>query len=129
MNPGYMSRMSSSELDEFAKALGISAKAEKTAQGKAALIDRRRNRRATVRALGMELSVPVKRFRDKRVTDLLGKGELSDEDTEAAMRLVLGEEQFDEVVAACTDEDGTVDVSAMGFVFVKILTSAELKNF
>ena len=43
--------------------------------------------------------------------------------------LLLGEEQKAELYAACTDEDGTVDVDALALAYVKIFTSDELKNF
>ena len=79
--------------------------------------------------LGLDVEVPVKRARDKRVCDLLAKPNRTDAETEEAMRLMLGDEQMTELERACTDEDGTVDIDAMALAVAKIITSQELKNF
>lgn len=125
-----MARMSAGELDEYARALGFSAAAARDAEGKARLIEERRSRTATVRALGLDLEVPVKRMRDKRVADLVRKARDGDDEAAVeAMSLVLGDDQMARVMAAATDEDGTVDANALGVAFARIVTSRELKNF
>lgn len=129
MDKGCMARMSAAELDEYGRLLGISTSPAKTADEKMALIERRRARTASIRVLGLDLEVPVKRARDKRASDLMAKRELSDAETEEVMRLLLGDEQMAEVERACTDEDGTVDVDAMALAFAKLVTADELKNF
>ena len=129
MNSEYLKRMDANELDEYAKALGFSAKAAKDRSEKLDMIERRREKVATVRALGIDFDIPIKRAHDKRVSDLLSKPERTDEETEAAMRLLLGDEQLEELTRACTEEDGAIDVMAMGMAYVRILTSKELKNF
>ncbi|WP_165247473.1 hypothetical protein [Adlercreutzia sp. ZJ141] len=120
--------MSAADLDEYARGIGIETGHAKGIDAKMKLIESRRSRVATIRALGIDFEVPVKRAHDKRVSDLLS-GQLRDEDAEQALLLLLGADQMAELTAACTDEDGTVDVGAIGVAFTKILTSPELKNF
>lgn len=129
MNRECMERMSASELDEYAKSCGIEVSHARDKKDKLRIISERRERVASVRALGIDFEIPVKRVHDKRLTDLLGKHDMTDEDMTEAMVMMLGREQFDELVAACTDDDGTVDVNAMGVAYVRIVTSSELKNF
>ena len=129
MNAEYMERMSAKELDEYGEALGIEMRPAKSKADKIALIGRTRERSATVRALCNDFEVPVKRAHDKRVSELLGRDGRTDAETEEAMRLLLGDEQMEELAAACTEPDGTVDVNALGLAYVRILTSDELKNF
>ncbi len=127
MNSDYMAKMSAEELDELARFMGVSIVAAKSAESKARMIEERRSRVARFGVLGIEFEVPMKRVRDKRVSDLLG--EKTDAATEEAVRLLVGDEKFAELVAACTDEDGTVDVDAMGYAIAKIMCSDELKNY
>lgn len=129
MNREHMLRMSPAELDAYARAMGFSVKGGKTAEQKAALIEQRRAHAAEVTVLGVPVSVPIKRLRDKRVTDLLAKADRTDEDTERMMRLVVGDEAWDELVAAATEDDGTVDNDALGYAIASVVTSRELKNF
>lgn len=131
MNIDAMRGMTADELAEYAKALGFSVPPSTGAEERLDLIVSRRARTAKVRALGMDLEVKVKALRDKRVTDLMAKpsAKFTDEDAEQFMRMVLGEDQYRRVVAAATEDDGTVDVDALGIVFAKLFTSKELKNF
>lgn len=129
MNRECMERMSAGELDEYAKSCGIEVSHARDKKDKLRIISERRERVAAVRALGIDFEIPVKRVHDKRLTDLLGKQDMTDEDMTEAMVMMLGREQFDELVSACTDDDGTVDVNAMGVAYVRIVTSSELKNF
>lgn len=128
MNKEYMARMSASELDEYGKLIGVATSPGKTATEKARIIDHGRERTASIRVLGIDLEIPIKRTRDKRVSDLLYKDGRTDAETEEVMRLLLGDDQMGEVTRACTDEDGTVDIDALGLAFAKIITSDELKN-
>lgn len=129
MNKDYMARMSAAELDEYAKVLGVATSPAKTAIDKVKLIERCRGRKASIRVLSLDLEISIKRAHDKRVADLMAKPDLSDAETEEVMRMLLGDEQMGEVVRACTEDDGTIDIDAMGLVFAKVLTSKELKNF
>lgn len=127
MNSDYMAKMSAEEMDELARFMGVSVVAAKSAESKARMIEERRSRVARVGVLGIEFEIPMKRVRDKRVSDLLD--EKTDAATEEAVRLLVGDGKFDELVAACTDDDGTVDVDAMGYAIAKIVCSDELKNY
>lgn len=121
--------MSKSELDDYAKMLGIDVTGKKTVGKKVAAIEERRERTAEIDVLGLTLIVPVKRMRDKRVTDLLSKRSMTDEEATDLFALIIGEDQMAKVVERATDEDGAVDVDAMGLAMARILCSEELKNF
>lgn len=129
MNREQMLRMSPAELDAYARAMGFSVRGAKTAEQKAALIEERRGRTAELTVLGVPVSVPIKRMHDKRVTDLLSKEDRTDADTERMVRLVVGDEAWDALVAAATEEDGTVDNDALGYAIASIITSRDLKNY
>lgn len=129
MNREQMLRMSPAELDGYARAMGFSVRGAKTAEQKAALIEERRGRVAEVTLLGVTVAVPIKRLHDKRVTDLLAKGDRTDEETERVARMIVGDEQWEAVVAAATEDDGTVDNDALGYAIVALLTSRDLKNY
>ena len=128
MNKAAMERMSAEELDEYGKLLGIEMRPAKTEAQKIALISTRRERTATVCALGMQFEVPMKALSDKRVTDILQADERTDADVLAVLEVMLGESQFAQLIEAVTDEDGTIDVTALALAFVRIVTSDELKN-
>lgn len=129
MDAAHLARMGADELDGYARMLGIDAREAKGAEAKAALIERRRSRVASVRVLGMDVEIPVKRAKDKRAVDLAARAGEDDGAAEAFMRLMLGDEQWEAVVRACTDEDGTVDVCAMALAYAQVSRSPELKNF
>lgn len=121
--------MSKTELDEYARVLGIDASGKKTVAAKVELIEKRRGRTAEIDALGLTLTIPVKRMHDKRVTDLEGKRPMSDEDATRLLALILGDEQMEKLVERATDEDGVVDVDALGLAMARVLASSDLKNF
>ena len=127
MNKEAMARMSAEELDEYGRVLGIEMRPAKTAAQKMARIGSKRDRTATVTALGMQFEVPMKALSDKRVTDVLSDAARTDADVYRTLGLMLGE-QMGELVDAVTDEDGTVDSAAIALAFVRIITSDELKN-
>ena len=124
-----MGRMTLEELDEYGKAVGVPVGHASSAEDKMRLIERARERAVTVRAVGLDLRIAYKALHDKRVSDLLAKPDRTDEETDEALLLVLGEEQRAALYAACTDEDGNADVDAIALAYVKVFTSDELKNF
>ena len=128
MNIEALRSLGSDELDAYAEMSGFDLEGAETAAAKAERIEELRNRTKAMRLLGVDVRISYKAVNDKRVSDLLGSSR-TDAETEEAMRLMLGERQFDAVVQAATDEDGTVDVVALGYAFVKMLYSDELKNF
>ena len=127
MNKEAMARMSADELDEYGRVLGIEMRPAKTVAQKVALISSKRDRTATVTALGMQFEVPMKALSDKRVVDVLANVNRTDEDVYRTLGVMLGD-QMGELVDAVTDEDGTVDSAAIALAFVRIVTSDELKN-
>ena len=129
MNPAYMELMAPAELDEYGEAMGIEMRPAKTAADKIALIERRRGQCAEVDAIGVSLRIPKKALFDKRVTELLNApGGMSDEQATEALTLLIGRRQMNLLLAAATDEDGTVDTMALGVAFARILNSEQLKN-
>lgn len=129
MNPSYLARMSAAELDKYASVVGVTLDGITSKEAKIEAIQERREHCAHVSTLGITFTIPLKRVHDKRVSDLLGKVGRTDEETEEAMRLLLGDEQMAELISACTDEDGIFDVDAMALAFIAIITSDQLKNF
>lgn len=129
MKREVLMEMSKSELDEYGKVLGVDVSGKRTVAQKADAIEKRRERVAEVEALGLTLSIPVKRMRDKRVTDLASKRPMTDADASELLGLLLGGEQMEALADRATDGDGTVDIDAMGLAMARILASGELKNF
>jgi hypothetical protein len=66
---------------------------------------------------------------DKRVTDLLSRGDLTEAEADWLMTALLGEEQYQSLVERCTDDDGVVDIAAVGTAFATIIGSGDLKNY
>lgn len=128
MNREAMRNMSAEELDDYGKLLGIITKAANDAEGKAALIERRRAKVAKVRVLGMDLDIPVKVMQDKRVAECFGDA-ATDESMVQGMELILGAEQWQRVIDAATDEDGTIDMKALALAYKQIIYADELKNY
>lgn len=129
MNPAALSRLTEAELADYARVMGVDISGEPSREGRERAIEARRGRSVTVRAMGLDLTVPVKRAHDKRVVDLMPLVRTDDEAAMRAFTLLVGEPQAREAEAACTDEDGTVDVEALSLLIVKVLTCRELKNF
>ena len=128
MRHEVLMEMSLDDLDRYAKACGIDVTGEKTRERKVEVIEGRRGRTVDVNVLGLIVTVPKRRLHDQRVADLM-RGTLTDEDAATVMTLLLGEEQYDAVIDRCTDEDGTVDVEAIGMAFVSLVGDPELKNY
>ena len=128
MNKEYLLKMSDEELAGYMKMLGISSKATKTREAKIELIERRRAKTETIDVLGMPIEVSVKRLRDRRVLDAY-QAATTDAQMEAVARQIIGDEQMDALAVAATDEDGTVDVDALGYAIATILTNKKVKNF
>lgn len=129
MKKELLLKLEPEELDEYAKTLGIDTAKAKGGKAKVELIERRRERVAEISALGITVTVPVRRMHDKRITDRLNGRRLSDSQLEKLMRDLLGDEQMDAVIEHVTEEDGTVDVDALGLIIAKIVRSDDLKNF
>lgn len=121
--------MSKSELDEYATMLGIDTSGQKTIATKVALIEKERGKTADVDVLGTTVTIPIKRLHDKRVSDLAAKRPMTDADAETLLTLLIGDEQVQTLYDRVTEDDGTVDVDALGLAMARILGSGDLKNF
>lgn len=124
-----MQNMTAEELEGYAQAMGFTLRACSDKADKIALIQRRRERTVTIEALGLGLSVSVKRFRSSKFSDLVNKRGRTGADLVEAFRGLLGDSQFDALMRACADEDGEVDEDALAYVFSTILKNEELKNY
>lgn len=121
--------LSGAEIDRYAEVLGIDTTKLKAKAAKVERIEKARQRTADIEAMGLTLTVPIKKMHDKRITDRMSVGRLSDSQLDALMTDLLGEEQVAKVYEHCTDEDGTIDVEAVALVYTTIISSDELKNF
>ncbi len=128
MRTEYLLQMTPADLDEYARACGIDVSGARGVREKVDVIQGRRERVATIPVLGTTVEVPVKRMHDKAVTDAVANIR-SDEDMARAMGMLLGEGQWEDLVARCTDDDGAVDNEALGLACATVITSDELKNF
>lgn len=128
MNKNSLTKMDEKELEAYASVLGFTLVKNGGADSMRESIERRRERTATVRALGIDFKIPIKRAHDKRVVRLINEAK-SDADLEEGMRMLLGDDQYAELAAACVEEDGTEDVDAMSYAVIAITGSEELKNF
>ncbi len=129
MNTETMQNMTVAELEAYANSLGFTLKACKDKADKIALIGRRRARAATVPVLGLDLSIEVRRFRSSKFADVINDRSRTSADLTEAFRGLLGDEQYEALVAACTEEDGELDEDALAFAFGRILASDELKKY
>lgn len=129
MNSKSMGSMSPGELDAYARVMGFSVDDLASAAEKADEIRRRRAREVEMTVLGVHVSVPVRRMHDKRVTDLLAMDGRTDAETERMARLIVGDEAWEAIVAAATEEDGTVDNDALGYAISAVVYDGRLKNY
>lgn len=129
MKTEQMMKMTPEDLDAYARLLGFSVKGLGTAEEKAEAIRERRSRCVKLRLIGVDVTVPIRRMHDKRVTDLLAKEDKTDAETEGMARLIVGDDAWDELVEAATDEDGTIDNEALTLAVVQVVYSPKLKNF
>lgn len=129
MRHEVLMEMSRRQLDQYGLVCGIDVTGKKSKKAKVALIEERRGRTADINVLGMTFAVPIRAMHDKRVVDLLNGEPLTDAQATELLAALLGEEQYEALVDRCTDEDGVVDVEAMGIAFATIFNSEELKNY
>lgn len=125
-----MMSMSLGQLDQYGKVCGIDVTGMRSREEKVAAIEERRARTADIDVLGMTLSVPVRTLHDKRVVDMVNSpDELSEDEADRLMTMLLGEQQYESLVGHCTDDDGVVDVEAIALALHVILNSDDLKNY
>lgn len=124
-----MMGMSLEQLDQYAQACGIDVTGRKTKAQKVAFIEERRERVADIDAVGMTLHVPVRTLHDKVLNGMLSRGNLSEQEVDWVMTSLLGEDQYRALIEHCTEDDGLVDLEAVGLAFSTVIRSEELKNF
>lgn len=129
MKREFLLNTSAEQLDTYARVLGFDVSGLPTIEEKVDAICERRERTAEVNALGMTFTIPIKRLHDKRVTDRLDGDGMDAGDFYQLMRDIVGDDQFEALVAHCTDEDGTVDNDAIAYTLGIIERSDALKNF
>ena len=121
-------RMSETQIDGYARQIGLDVTGCETKEDKADAIEAARERVADICVLGEQVSVPIKRLHDTRANDKIAAVKTSRQ-ARAALRDILGKEQAARVEAAATDEDGTVDEDALVFAFASVIRDPALKNF
>lgn len=129
MNKEAMQNMTAEELEGYANSMGFTLKACKDKADKIALIQRKRARAVTVEVLGIELSIEVRRFRNSKFADVISKRDRTSAELMDAFRCLLGDSQYESLLAACAEDEGELDEDALAYAFAKILQSDELKNY
>lgn len=129
MNAKYLDMMNAEELEDYAQILGFTTKAAKTKAAKVQLIETKRSESAEVEIFGTKFTIPKKKFHDKTISDLLSKPARTDDDFVEAIRMLLGDEQYETIYEAVRDEDGTVDIDGLILVYVRLFQNEALKNF
>lgn len=119
--------MTENELRAYALNLGISATAFNKAKDKVEFVQERWNKTVTVEVAGEEFDIEAKVLKSKKFNDLMAADE--DAATEQAMEMLVGAEGLARIEAMATEEDGTVDVAAIGTICGLILSDKNLKNF
>lgn len=128
MKREILSTLNKKELDQYAATLGLDTSDMGTVAEKVDAIDEARGHVAKIRAMGMTLTIPIKRIHDLRITTRLS-GSKSDDELMDIAKDILGDEQMQAVYDHCTDDDGTVDAEAVSVILANIVTSDKLKNF
>lgn len=119
--------MTLKDIDSYGKSIGMDVTGKKSKKAKIDELMKFRGRKVTVSLLGHDFEILMKRLADKRLADLQGK-EWTDQHIYDALKLILGDEQYEKLMSIATDEDGTVDSQALGFAFGQILRSTAVKN-
>ena len=121
--------MSASELDRYAKACGIDTGGTKSIKAKVALIEESRERTVDIAVCGMTVTVPMRNLHDKRIGDRIERGALNDNaEAERLMIDLCGQDQWEAIIERCTEDDGVVDIDALGLIIASVVTSGKLKN-
>lgn len=128
MRKEILEQMSDAEIKEYAQTLGISSKELRKSSDKAKLVHNRWERTVEITIFGEIFEVKAKAVKDKRFVDIVTSKNPTDEQMAEALLVLLGEEQTKKLYDLCTDEDGTVDISAVALGFVSIVNNSELKN-
>lgn len=129
MDTSIFDNMGAKELDLYARAMELDCSKLKGVKAKREFIKQHITKQADIKIFGNVYTVPVKRLHDKRVSDLLNGKNLTDDKLFEAMRLVLGDEQFDDIYTHCTEDDGLVNMASLTYAYLSVFENEELKNF
>lgn len=129
MRTDVLNSLTDEELEAYARSMGLTLRAFAGKADKVDFIQRRRGRAVDLTVFGVGLSVEVRRFRSTNFSDVMENAKRTPEELYGAFRGLLGDEQFDALMGACTDEDGEVDGDAVAVAFTRLLTCEELKNY
>lgn len=129
MDTSIFDNMGAKELDLYARAMELDCSKLKGVKAKREFVKQHLTKQADIKIFGKVYTVPVKRLHDKRVSDLLNGKNLTDDKLFEAMRLVLGDEQFDDIYAHCTEDDGLVNMASLTYAYLSVFENEELKNF
>mgnify|MGYP000980796374 CR=1 FL=1 len=157
MDTSIFDNMSAKELDLYARAMELDCSKLKGVKAKREFIKQHLTKQADIKIFGNVYTVPVKRltlvlvqqntdpwvsglsvFFDNlhnlpeysdTLIDLLNGKNLTDDKLFEAMRLVLGDEQFDDIYAHCTEDDGLVNMASLTYAYLSVFENEELKNF
>lgn len=121
--------MAPDEIDVYASLVGANTSGMESLAEKIAAIESTRERTHEIVLLGALFSISTRNIRDKRFQDAIGSSARSDEQAELAARLALGDEQWERLVERATDDDGVIDIDALGLAVARILNNPELKNY
>lgn len=128
MRKEILEQMSEAEIMEYARSIGISNSALRKAKDKASYVFDRWERDVEIPLFGETFTVKAKTVKDKRFVDLVTSKNPTDEQMAEALVILLGEKQTKHLYDLCTDDDGTVDISAVALGFVSIVNNPALKN-
>lgn len=129
MRHEYLVELDSDALDMLARASHVDVSGAKTKAAKVRLIEESAARSAHVPVLGLDVEVPRAATRDMEVQRLMQRRDLSDEEADRLVRLLVGDGQHDAIVGRCTDEDGRVDVDAYSVALASVLSDEQVKNW
>ena len=128
MKSEFLRQMSRDELDQYARIAGYDLGKARSVDAKVSAIEEAREHVATVKVLGgLDIEIPISRMHDKRLSDLLGKPDKSDEDVERLFVGLVGEDQAKAVEERCTEEDGAIDVDAYSLAVAQVLHARAAK--
>lgn len=128
MKHEYLVQMSDKELDAYGSTLGVDVSGIAEHDAKVDEIETHRGRSATLRIMGLEITVAMKRLHDKRLMDKYAGKPITNNILEEFITDLIGEDQIQAIQERCTDEDGTIDADAYLTALKLINSSDELKN-
>lgn len=128
MKHEYLVQMSDKELDAYGSTLGVDVSGIADHAGKVDEIESYRGRSATIRVMGLEITVAMKRLHDKRLMDKYGGKAITNSILEDFVTDLVGEDQMQAIRERCTDEDGIIDADAYITALNLINRADELKN-